>query len=190
MSAKPFAMLIITVLVLGAAIGGAFVGGVTVGKDQVEDAPITGLPEATSDPSSQGFDQASLDDLRQRLRTGELDPAALESLRQQFQGQRVPGAGGRGSPGGLTGTIEEIVGNTVTVNTDLGPLLATITSDTTIQMFTVGTADDLEMNMRVTVIGQPGEDGTVEAVSIVLVPEGGAGFPGGRFPAGGFQGSD
>ena len=89
-------------------------------------------------------------------------------------------AGGGGfSGGGLTGTIEEVQGNTVTVNTPQGPLQASIGTDTVIQLFANGTLADLLVGMRVTVIGQPGADGTVQATSIVLIPEGSTGFLGG-----------
>jgi hypothetical protein len=69
----------------------------------------------------------------------------------------------------------------VTVNTAQGPLLASIGSDTTIKLFTDGTLADLLVGMNVTVIGQPSEEGTVEAVSVVLVPEGSQGLPGRGF---------
>jgi hypothetical protein len=67
----------------------------------------------------------------------------------------------------------------VTVNTPQGSLQASIGADSAIQLFTDGTLADLLVGMRVTVIGQPGEDGTVQATSIVLVPEGSTDFLGG-----------
>ena len=79
----------------------------------------------------------------------------------------------------MTGIIEKIEGNTITINTNRGPLEATIREDTAIQLFIEGTPTDLQTGLRVTVIGQPGEDGTVEARSILITPEGASGFFGG-----------
>ena len=112
---------------------------------------------------------------------GQRDPEELARLRQQFQGQFGQGRGGQGFRGGsgLAGTIEEIEGNTVTIDTLQGPLQATVVQDTTIQILSNGTLADLQTGMRVTVIGQPGEDGTVQARSIVATPEGASGFFGG-----------
>jgi hypothetical protein len=84
----------------------------------------------------------------------------------------------------LSGAIEGIDDDTVTVSTSQGPLQATIGEDTAIQMFVQGTLADLHTGLTVTVIGQPGEDGTVEAQSVVIIPEGGAGFFGGGRPGG------
>lgn len=183
MNTKSFVPLLIAVLVLGGSLGGAFVGGIALGKSQTEGTPSSGAPLSSTDSTSRQTDQLSqeqLDEIRQRIQSGEFDPGARDQLRQQFQGQFDRGAGPGGfSGGGLTGTIEEIQGNTVTVNTPRGPLQASIGADTTIQVFTDGTLADLLIGMRVTVIGQPGEDGTVQATSIVLVPEGSTGFLGG-----------
>ena len=82
------------------------------------------------------------------------------------------------------GTIQEIQGNSVTVITLQGPLQATVTEDTTIQLFSAGSIGDLRVDMRVTVLGQRTEDGSVVAASIVVAPEGtlfsGGGAFGGR----------
>ena len=103
------------------------------------------------------------------------------------QGQFGQGQFGQRAAGGvLTGTIEQIEGNIITINTSRGPLQATIGDDTAIQIFTVGTLTGLETGLGVTVTGQRGEDGTVIARTIVIAPEGieglfeGQGFRGGR----------
>ena len=67
----------------------------------------------------------------------------------------------------MTGTIEAIVGNIVTLNTTQGPLEATIGEDTAIQMFAEGTLSDLLTGARITVTGERGEDGTAVATSSV-----------------------
>ena len=79
------------------------------------------------------------------------------------------------------GTVEGLDGNTLTVNTPQGPLLAALGDETVIQMFAQGSPSDLTVGARVTVTGQRGEDGTVEAVSILIIPEGAQGIPAGGF---------
>ena len=188
MSTKAFVMLLVAVLILGGSLGGAFAGGVVLGKSQGEEVAQSSLPaQSTSNlgqQSSGQLGQEQLDQFRQQIQSGEFSQQDLDQFRQQFQGQFGQGFAGRGfaGGGGLSGTIEEIQGNTVTVNTSQGPLQATIGADTTIQMFTEGTLADLQAGLRVTVIGQRGEDGTVEARSILITPEGGDGvFEGGLF---------
>ena len=94
------------------------------------------------------------------------------------------GAGG-GFPGALTGTIESIEGDTITVNTAQGPLTATVQpGQTVIQVLSTGTIDDLSQGLQVTVTGDTSEDGTLSATSIVITLDfrslfGGGGFGGG-----------
>ena len=177
MNTKSFVALIVAVLVLGGSLGGAFVGGIALGKSQAEETTSNIAPLSSTDQQDQTT-QEQLDALRERIQSGEFNPENRDQFREQF-GQFGRGGGGGGfGGGGLTGLIEEILGDIVTVNTAQGPLLASIGPDTTIQLFTEGTLADLLVGMNVTVIGQPGEDGTVQAVSIVMVPEGGTGFLG------------
>ena len=167
--------------------GGFFAGG--FGRDQRQSSP------------------EDVDQLRQRFRSGEITQEDLAMLRERFQGQSRLGrfgadgpSGRRGLSGpssdfgsgfaggeGLTGTIENVEGNMLTINTSRGPLGATIREDTTIQVFAEGTLADLEVGFRVTVIGLREEDGTVEARSILIRPEGSDGLFGGGFFFGGGQ---
>ena len=188
MNTKGFTLLLVGVLVLGASLGGVFAGGVALGKSQGKEAAASAPPaQSSSGPSGQTADQFDLEQLsqlREQLQSGELDPEALEQLRQQFQGGGGS-LGGRsfgGRGGGLSGAIEAIMGNAVTVATSQGPLSVTVGTETTIQRFASGTLADLGAGMQVTVIGQRGEDGTVLAQSIVIIPEGSSGlFGGGGF---------
>lgn len=133
-------------------MSGAFAGGIAVGKSQDTDSesttvPAQGLATASfrSQPTS---DQQSLDQLRQRIKGGDVSDEEMDQLRQQFQasGGFGPGAGRSGADGqgGLIGAIEEISGDTLTVNTPQGPLRATIGPETVIQLFGEGTAEDLQ----------------------------------------------
>jgi len=89
-------------------------------------------------------------------------------LRQEFQN--------RSHRGGLTGVIETVDGNVVTVNTAQSSVTATLMVDTKIRRFTEGTLSDLQPGMRVTLVGEPGLDGAVEARSVLLNPEDAYGF--------------
>ena len=164
MNTKVFTLLLLSFLVLGGSLGGAFAGGMALGKSQGENATTNGLPvQPTSSLSQSSLERSSQVELGQ--------------FRQRFQGQVSPDGGqGFAGRGGLTGTIENIEGDTITVNTSRGPLQAIIGADTIIQMFAEGTLADLQTGQRVTVTGQPDEDGTVQAGSILLMPEGAGGF--------------
>ena len=185
MNTKAFVLLLVGVLVLGGSLGGAFAGGMALGKSQgeAEEESVQPLPSSLGQQSSGQLGQAQADRMQQRLESAQLSPEDLDQLRQQFQGQLGQGVVGPGllGQGSLIGTIEGIEGNTLTVNTAQGPLQATIGADTTIQRFAEGTLADLLEGMQVTVAGQRGDDGTVEARSILVVPAGDVGFPGGGF---------
>ena len=196
MNTKGFILLIVAVLVLGATIGGSFIGGLTVGKNQEAEAAPSNLPaqpSTTVGPQTSGLtDGQTLADLRERVQSGEIDQDDLAQLREQFQGRlgQGPGGGGFGrfaGGGGLTGTIEKVEGNTVTVNTPQGSLQATVGPETTIQKTTEISLEDLIEGMRLTVSGEPGEDGAVQATTIFVFPEGAGGFGGGGFGGGAGQ---
>ena len=76
--------------------------------------------------------------------------------------------------GGLTGFIEKVDGNIVIVNTSRGSVTANLDVDTKIRRFAEGTLSDLQPGMRVTLIGEPGVGGAVEARSVH--PEDACGF--------------
>ena len=135
-------------------------------------------------PRGQQLDQEELAELRQRIQSGEVSQEQLAQLREQFQGRSGQGRGGdiQGFPGGggLTGTIESVEGNVVTLNTPQGPAQASVVDGTSIQVFIEGTLEDIRTGIRATVIGQRGEDGRVVASSISILPEGSQDFLGGR----------
>ncbi len=99
----------------------------------------------------------------------------------------APGPGSRaGSPpgGGLTGTIQQLDGGALTVTTSQGEAQVTVAGSTTIHQVVPATGEDLSAGETVRVIGQRGEDGTIEAQSIIIIPEGAANL----FSAGGRRG--
>ena len=193
MSGKSFFVMLVAVLVLGGGLGGAFVGGIALGKGQDDsETPAAatqqanaGLTQAPGNASANGAGQTSLDQIRQRIQSGEVTPEELAQLREQFQGG-AGGAGGafggfagRDGVAGVTGTIESIEGATLTVNTPQGPLRAVIAEDTVVQMFSQVEPEELETGAQVTVLGERGEDGVVTARTIVIAPEGIGGLFGG-----------
>ena len=186
MSTKAFISLMVAVLVLGIVVGGSFLGGLIIGKSQEPDAAASVTPL----PQGSGLNnELTLGRLRERIQSGQLSQEDLTQLRQQFQSQfggGRPGGGGfagntpSGNGGGLIGTIEKIERNILTVNTSQGTLLATIDDDTIIRKTIEVTSVELTEGTRVTVAGARGEDGTVQADSIFVLPEDASAFGGGR----------
>lgn len=173
MGNKAFLAFITAAIVLGLGLGGAFAAGVAVGRsqDSGQAATSTDTPAFTP-PSAPAFaPQGAQGGLQ------ELSPEQLEQFRQQI-GQRF-GEGGAFPLGGglaaraLTGDIESIDGNVITVNTPQGPLQATVSDDTGIQVFSEGAPQDLETGQQVVISGERNDEGVMEATEILVTPEGG-----------------
>ena len=198
MDTKGFISLLVGVLVIGVAVGGSFLGGLAIGKGQEVEAassfaPVPQPPSAAPQVSGQ-TDGQTQGTLRRQLQAGDLSQEELAQLREQFGGQfggggtsggASAGGAGFGGRGGLVGTIEEVEGNTVTVSTSQGSLLATIGDETTIQKTIEVSIGELVEGVRVTVTGARGKDGAVNATTIFVIPEGQDGFGGGGFRGGG-----
>lgn len=175
MGTKAFLVLITIAVVLGASLGGAFAAGVAVGRSQDNDQPAnetsTNIPAFTP-PGAQG-------DLQ------EITPQQLEQFRQQIgEGGGFPFGGGELGARALTGDIESIDGNVITVNTPQGPLQATLSEDTGIQVFSEGAPQDLEIGQQVIIRGERNDEGIMEATDVLVTPEGDL-FGGGFLGAGG-----
>ena len=200
MNNRSFLYLIIGFLAFGGALGGAFVGGMAVGggDDDSSAAPTSNLLPATDGQQTQAS-QGDFDRLRGRIQSGDLSPEELSQLRQQFQGadgQFRPGnAGGFnfGPDGGFTGaapvsgTIQSVDGNSITIVTEEGRLVATVADDTVIREFGNLSLSDLLTGMTVAVIGEPDDNGVVQARSILINLEDrepNRGFGGRFFPQG------
>ncbi|MBI2917703.1 MAG: hypothetical protein HYY01_06880 [Chloroflexi bacterium] len=174
MNNKVFMLLVAGVLVLGGMVGGAFAGGVALGKSQ-EKAVARSSAGSPAQSQSSGQSPSNQEQLQQ----------FRQQFQQQFQGGSAQGAQGMMGRGGLTGTIEKVEGNTITVNTPQGALQSTVGTETVIQRSVPGTLSDLKAGTRITVMGQRGEDGKVQAQTIMLVPAGTSDSPGGTFFPGG-----
>ena len=174
---KPFMFLLALAVVLGVSLGGAFAGGVAFGKSQGEETtanlgggPTLGSPQQPMSQSGQGqagrFQQGSHRD--QFGREG-ANPSSGQTQTQRSRDGSGQGFSGRGGP---AGTIEKIEGDTLTITTPRGPVQATLKKDTAFGKLSEGTKDDLQVGTRVMVMGQRSEDGSVEANSIIVTPEG------------------
>ncbi len=89
----------------------------------------------------------------------------------------APEPGSRASSptgGGLTGTIQQLDGGALTVTSPQGEAQVTVAGSTTIHQVVPATGEDLSAGETVRVIGQRGDDGTIEAQSIIIIPEGAA----------------
>ena len=190
-------LMVVAVLVLGGAIGGSFVGGMLVVGDSSDAEAATNvltLPPpggSTSQVTQAPLDSApSLAQLREQFQSGDLSQEDLARLRHQFgAGGAGGGFAGRfgGGSGGLTGTVEAVEGDKITVNTAQGPLEVTIGPETVIQRTEVVTMtlNEVVEGLRIRVGGERNDAGVLEAATIFVVPEGDGGFGGGGFGGGG-----
>ena len=156
--------------------------------------------------AGQGFSERSpeeLAQLRQRIQSGDISPEELAQIRQSFQGGNAAGAVnpeqsrelrqqfserfGQGfGRGGLTGTVESVQGNTVTVSTPDGLRELTVGPDTAMQKSVAANIDDLAEGARIFAISSAEAGGDTR--SLVIIPEGQEGGFGGGFFSGGRQG--
>ena len=146
MGTKALLALIGVAVLLGASLGGAFSAGVAVGRsqDNGQSANETSTDNpAFTPPSAPAFAPAGSQGGLQ-----ELTPQQLQQFQQQI-GQRF-GGGGLAARA-LTGDIESIDGNVITVNTPQGPLQATLSEETGIQLFSEGALEDLEVGQQVAI---------------------------------------
>ena len=175
MNTKTFMMLLIGVLVIGGALGGVVIAATVLGgSDEPEPSQVILTNPSGSSSSQQSSQQAS--------------QQQTEPTSQPSNSQFSPDAGSPLFNGGsnLIGSVEKIDGDSLTISTSDGSVLARLGDDAIVQMFADVSAEDLAIGTQVTVNGERGEDGLMVASSIVVIPEGENGFAGG----GGFGGRD
>lgn len=133
--------------------------------------------------------QEELQQLRQRLQSGELSAEerqeAIQRLRAQFGGGQG-GQGGFGGGGGTQaiGSIESISGSTLSVSTELATISANVGENANIRITSVLEPTALTEGAQVVVVSERVEGSTLARV-ITVVLEGQGGF--GRRGAGGGQ---
>jgi hypothetical protein len=169
---KAFLFLLVATLVVGVGLGGAAIGVVVLSNgDEEETSYLTLSTQPLAREREASKDEANGSGITQIDQA----PLAQSQVGQAFS-----------DGGGLTGTIERIEGDVITINTFDGLSQASVGSDTFIQTFTEGTVADLEVGLPVRVVGQQGENGTLVARSLDVTPVGGSsGFGGGFRPSGG-----
>ena len=167
---KSFLILLVMVVILGAALGGSFVGGVVYGRSQAANADMlppgmngafagggaepVGVPAgAAPGPGGGGFDAP---------------PGAAGG----FPEGPAP-AGPGGGRGGLTGTVASVEGNTLSLTTPQGDTLVTLNDDTAISQIAPADRAELTAGANVRIGGRPNADGSIfQARSILIIPEG------------------
>ena len=180
---KTFVVLLAVVLLGGGSIGGAFAAGMALGQSSADKVssngqdPQTGLVPPGRDA---GVVPLSFEQLR------ELSPEQIQNLRQelmeQFAQNRGFGDGQMRALRGqdleasgrarLTGKLEHIEENVITVNTPQGLLDVTVNGQTTIVTSNLGNVSDLNIRVGETVVitGQRVENGSVIAQSVTVGP--------------------
>lgn len=188
---NPLILTVAAVAVLGLSTGGAFAAGRATGQE-------TGAAKARQDTISelQGQFQQAL----ARSQAAATESAAQASpetapsgatARPGGLGQTGTGAGpgaffggGQGGGGfgglrglaglGLTGQVEKIDGNSVTVTLPQGvTLTANLSEKTTFRRTVAGSKTDIKQGSEITVEGERQADGTLQATQITLVSGGG-----------------
>ena len=84
------------------------------------------------------------------------------------------GSAGPSGRGGLNGTAQRLEGNVLTVVTPQGERQVILADDTQIQQVTSASLEELSHGATVRVVGQPGDDGVLQARTIIIIPEGAA----------------
>jgi hypothetical protein len=140
---------VVAVLVVAAVGGGAFYYGTKVGENRILQNPQRAFQQLAGAQGGQF-------------------PGRLQGQFPSDSG--TPQAGGRNfqvAGGGLTGTVEQIDGNTVIITTDTEGTVRVQTSDTTLveKYMMVGVAD-LIKGERIVVAGTQNDDGSYTARSI------------------------
>ena len=161
-------------------------------EPQPTSPPAVAQVQTSQDASGADGEQApmtqeEIQQLRQRLQSGELTE---EEARQAFQRLRSQFGDGPGGPGGsqVAGSIESIEESAFTVVTDLASVSVNVGAGTTIRVTSVLEPTALTNDTQVMVVSERLEGRTL-AKFITLIPEGQAQFPGAQGRFGGGQGT-
>ena len=171
MTNRAFFLLAVLALVLGGGLGGILL----VVLDDTDEGPTPIASIAGPGGAGDGPDFERLTELTGRVESGDFDPEDLEELAAQFPGAVSGGAPLSGADGpSMIGTVQALDGNSLVLNTPVGPLEATVGDDTSILSIseTEGTLEDLTSGLRVTITGERNEEGLLEATAVRVVPEG------------------
>jgi hypothetical protein len=182
---KPFVVMLVLAVVVGVGIGGVIAGGMVLGNASGDDTPVSPFsggaaagPAGSAGPGGQGqFGRGQVPSGQAERTQGQPDPSGVArqspDRTSDDAAQRFPGRGA------VTGTVENIEGEVVTITTPQGPVEVTIGQDTAISRISEAGVADLQPGARVTVMGPADEGGRVAAASLVITPED-LGTPAGR----------
>ena len=168
-------------------------------RSQAEPRP-TSPPPSTQPQTTQNqaeiaqvvpMTQEEIQQLRQRLQSGELSgeeaQQAIQRLRAQFGGgQGGPFGGDAGSV--AVGPVESVSEDTITVKTDLASVTAVLGEDTNVRITSILDPTALADGAQVVVVSERVEGSTLARV-ITIVPEGQGSFGGGQGGLGAGQGN-
>ena len=174
---RPFVVLLSIAAALGVGLGGAFAGGVALGKSSVTDsqANITNGPAGNFSQQSGQFGQGSAGRFQPGSGPSRQDsgtPGALTQGRRSLNGSEESFARRFEGRNAVSGIVENIAGESITVKTSQGETAATITRDTTISKIAEVSIDELQVGDQVTVIGPVDDTDSITASTIVINPEG------------------
>lgn len=150
-----FSVLLGLVAVFGLGLGLAFGGGVLYGRTTAAPAPTAATVAAAPSGSLGGLGGA----------------AGLGGA----GGGQATGAAGRGNL--LTGVIEKVEGNTLTIRTPQGTSAVNLAADTEVRQTVPAQTADLKPGQTVTVTGMAGADGSMQARTVTITPAGAGGTP-------------
>ena len=153
---------------------------------QPEIVQVQASQDANGADEDEPMNQAELQQLRQRLQSGELSEEeaqqAVQRLRQQF-GDGPDRSGGSQ----VSGSIESVEESTFTVATELASVSVSVGADTIIRVTSVLEPAALTNGSQVMVVSERLEGSTL-ARAITIIPEDQARFRGGQGGFGGAQG--
>ena len=165
---QSFLILLVTVVILGAALGGSFVGGVVYGRSQA--ASAVALPPELNGSFAGGAEPIDIPAGAPSGPGGGFDtpPGAAGT----FPEGQTPAEFG-GGRGGLTGTVASIDGSNLSLTTPQGDTLVTLNDETALTQITPADRAELTAGAAVRISGRPNADGSIfQARSILIIPEG------------------
>ena len=168
---KSFLILLVMVVILGAALGGSFVGGVVYGRSQAASADM--LPPGLNGTFAGGADPVGVpaDAVPGPGGVGFVAPPGADDGFPEGQ----PPAGLGGGRGGLTGTVASVEGNSLSLTTPQGDTLVTLNDDTALSQIAPADRAELAAGVTVRIGGRPNADGSIfQARNILIIPEGAA----------------
>ena len=144
------------IVLIAGAIGGAFLGGEAVGNNNAKTTLAQAGQNLIGQFGANGPGQFGTNGIPQQ---GGVRPGGV-----------IPGGAGAGFAGvGAVGTVQNIAGNIVTVTTQNGsPVSVVLSSNTTIEKMTQGTAADITVGGNVTIAGPRNTDGSIQAATVLI----------------------